>query len=155
MNKQNVRKLLSHLKKQQKSHEAARFNMRYFNLSTRLSSYPAGMLEPPVCNTQACLGGETILALKAGYIPRNGGINIYKKSRLAELDIEEAATELLGLSLEERQKLFFFSEMLYTDDPTGWPEKFEREYKQATTPADRLAVAIRRVEHFLKTNGKE
>lgn len=154
MNIKNVRKLLSHLKRQQKSREAARFNMNYFGMKI-ISNLVEDMLEAPVCHTQACLAGEAVLSLKAGYIQRGGGIEIYRKSSLRDLDIEDAATKLLGLSAKEKNNLFFFPNMLSNEGNGGWPSKFVEEYKDAQTPADRLAVAIRRVEHFIETKGKE
>lgn len=151
MNIKNVRKLLSHLKKQQKTEQAARFNMRYFGASC--TDGLNDILQQPVCNTQACLAGETVLALHAGYIKPNGGINIYKKSPYRLYDIEDVAVKLLDLTDDERERLFFFRSM--TGGANGWPKRFEDKYRNATTPVERLAVAISRVEHFIKTKGRQ
>jgi len=160
MNKQNFKKLISHLKKQQKSIEAARFNMRFFGV--RIDGIMAEekkneILEMPVCNTQACLAGEATLSLKMGYITKIGGISLYSKLRKKGLTIEDAAIKFLGLTVPESERLFYFRTMGVPGSlrTYGWPEQFEHRYHQATTPADRLQVAIDRVEHFIKTNGEE
>jgi hypothetical protein len=50
--------------------------------------------------------------------------------------------------------LFFLRRMGYSTGH-GWPLKFEKQYDDAKTPQGRLYVAIRRVEHFIKTKGRE
>jgi hypothetical protein len=155
MNKPALRKLVRHLIRQQKSEEAARFNMRYFGIGIEVYGMPRkDMLEVPVCNTQACLAGEAVLSLNGGFLRRTGGIDVYKKFRIKGFDIEDTATKLLDLTREESRRLFFFTSMNGAERK-GWPEQFEKEYNLATTPADRIEVAIRRVAHFINTDGLE
>ena len=64
--------------------------------------------------------------------------------------VERAAKEL-GLGFELSQdtnagRLFFDNE---------WPEKFQAALAEAKTPLQRAEVAVKRIEHFIKTNGKE
>jgi len=150
MNKPAARKLLRHLMKQQLSPSAARFNMRYWG--NPRSEVTVEVLEEPICNTQACMAGETVLALGGGYLVKGiGGINLYREFRIKELDIEDTAAKLLDLTEEEQSRLFYFKSMGYE---RGWPKRYETSYKAATTASARLAVAIRRLEHFIVTNGK-
>lgn len=152
MNRAAVEKLLEHLKEQQKTKAAARFNMKFFGVSSN-NSMIEEMLEVPECNTQACLAGETILANNLGYIPKEGGI-LLNNGQAYGHDIEWAATVALDLSDAEADRLFFFRE--WTDNERdGWPEQFEDAYRLAYTPANRLQVAIDRVQHFLDTEGWE
>lgn len=153
MNKPAVEKLLEHLKEQQKTSAAARFNMKFFGISVLeradLAFHVEGMLEEPVCHTQSCLAGEALLANGVAYIPKTGGIAIHDTS-LYGADIENAAVHVLGLSYGESQNLFFFKK--WTDDGIGgWPEDFEEAYMRVATPAQRLQVAIDRVQFFLDT----
>jgi len=154
MNKPALRKLVRHLIKQRKSAEAARFNMKYFGIEV-VGHYPReGMLEIPACHTQACLAGEAVLTLNGGFLKRQGGIELYKKFRIKGFDIEDTATKLLDLTHEEKRRLFFFMSM-NGSGMKGWPDQFETEYNLAMTPADRIGVAIRRVAHFINTDGLE
>lgn len=151
MNRPAVEKLLEHLKEQQKTKAAARFNMKFFGVP--VSYADEGVLEEPECHTQACLAGEGVLANGAGYIQKTGGIMLNDESRYGR-DIERAAQDVLGLSSYESDRLFFFKR--WTDDEeNGWPDGFEDAYEEATTPTARLQVAIDRVQHFLDTDGKE
>jgi hypothetical protein len=159
MNKPAARKLLSHLIKQQKSINAARFNMHYFGVGIGDRYTWPGMLQHPVCNTQACLAGEAVLASRRGFLKKHGGIEIYKKYRSGG-DIVDVAQKLLGLTREEHRKLFYFTDMLFrfTDmlfREEGWPLEFQEQYEAAKTPAERLEVAIRRLRHFIDTDGTD
>jgi hypothetical protein len=168
MNKPALRKLLRHLIKQQKSVNAARFNMNYFGVGVRDGSNMEGMLERPICKTQACLAGEAVLSSHHGFLERRGGIKIYKKYNHYNgytdiignhyngyTDIIGNARELLGLTKEEQNRLFFFQSMLCYSFEKGWPTEFQKQYEAAKTPAARLEVAIRRLRHFIDTDGTD
>jgi hypothetical protein len=146
MNIKNLNKLLAHLKRQKKSKYVNRFNMAHWG--ERWYSGMRSALRYPVCRTQACLAGETILALKLGKIHPNGGIDLL--DRYSSI-LFEASNEL-GLTTEQRDRLFYLPNW---NNGVGWPQKFVEQYNKAKTPAGRLAVAIRRVEHFIKTEGAE
>lgn len=152
MNIKNVKKLLAHLVKQQKSRKAARFNMRYWgNQCTGKDNGLTEVLRTPVCKTQACLAGETILALGAGKVRSDGGIDVFGCSGSLTI-IQPTAVKLLNLTDDERKRLFHFRSWGLVD---GWPDKFENAYNKAKTPVKRLGVAIQRLRHFIKTNGAE
>lgn len=157
MKTKNVKLLISRLEAQLDSPEAARFNMRYFGNVFNLGMVnllQAVKENPPACYTQACLAGETVLALKTGRLLESGGIAL--PNGRGGWAIEAQAAEDLGLTPKQRKRLFFFVSMNSDDDePLGWPAKFEEAYRAAKTPQGRLYVAIRRVEHFLATKGRE
>lgn len=155
-----LKQLIEHLEKQLDSPAASRFNMEYFGNSINYAQ--AEMIEKPVCGTQACLAGETVLTTGAGFLRpfvngAGGGIEL--KSGLNFLgDIEEQATRDLGLTYTQQKNLFYLNDMLREEESSlgmGWPEKFGKAYKDARTPQGRLYVAIRRIEHFIKTKGRE
>lgn len=150
----NVQTVIRHLKRQLNTPEVARFNMQYWGSSIKNAFFKVEeLLEIPVCNTQACLAGETVLALGAATLDReNGGLDLVEEFKFR--DIENAAADLLGLTGEEKKRLFWLKGWSrYT--MYGWPDQFEQEYKEAKTPRARLEVAIRRLEFFLKTNGTD
>lgn len=153
MKTKNLQLLLTRLENQLDSPEAARFNMNHFG--TRATAYTAGVLEkfPPVCKTQACLGGETVLATGSGRILEGGGIEIDQAGYSSAEAIKDRAQKDLGLTNVQALRLFFFKR--WTASNNGWPEKFQQMYENAKTPQGRLYAAIRRVEHFIATKGRE
>lgn len=109
------------------------------------------MLERPDCNTQACYAGEAILVLGSGFIAREGGIVLSDETRATGYAFEDEAARLLGLTEDQAVRLFYVTA---APDP-GWPNAYVTAYYEAKTPADRLDVAIERLEHFLLTDGAE
>jgi hypothetical protein len=103
------------------------------------------MLERPECNTQACYAGEAILVLGRGFIAPEGGIVMNDETRATGYVLEDEAARLLGLTEAQAARLFYVT----ADSDPGWPFAYETAYHQAKTPADRLDVAINRLEHFL------
>ena len=151
MNRTNVERLLVHLRELRNSQEASRFNMVHYGTQVLPDSWPDKMLERPDCNTQACYAGETILVFGSGFIAPEGGIVLNDESRPTGYMLEDEAARLLGLTEDQAVRLFYVTS---GPDP-GWPFAFETAYYQARTPADRLDVAIDRLEHFLMTDGAE
>jgi len=153
MNIPNLQKLLKHLQKQQNSRRAARFNMKYWGDAHCASM--SGVLKKPVCKTQACLAGETVLALGAAEISAHGGLVLFSNPFGS---IEKEAAQLLELDDLQRTKLFKFKTWtcsIFSSSGNGWPVKFETAYEKAKTPSKRLGVAIQRLKHFIKTDGTE
>lgn len=154
MNIPNLKKLVAHLTKQRNSRQAARFNMSFWGDPFIMGMQ--GALQKPICGTQACLAGETVLAFKKATIdPKNGGL-IFPSSPcsggyLAEL----LAQEILDLDREQKNRLFKFKSWRSESEDCGWPANFETAYGEAETPKKRLDVAIARVKHFIATNGAE
>lgn len=87
----------------------------------------------PSCGTAACIAGWTCILSK-------------KRTSL------RVAADLLGI------KGSFFecsSETARLFDAGEWPEPFGRNYQGAKTPRARVKIAVARIEHFIKTKGKE
>ncbi len=160
INYKNLRLLVSRLEEQLDSPTAARFNMRHFG-----SAFIPGMTGHlpetyPICKTQACLAGETVLATGRGQIAEQGGIVLNSEiGNLGTYKIAQVAQEDLGLNNDQARRLFFFKGWYNwinrKNTTTGWPTKFEEMYNQAKTPQGRLYVAIQRVNHFIKTKGRQ
>ena len=154
MNKAKLKRLQLHLEQQLDSPEAARFNMSTFG-----QKYNPGIMGTlqnfvPVCGTQACLAGEAVIALNLGEIYPEGGISLLSRptARAYGGEIESAAIKELKLTLEESERLFYFKGWR-TRKHRGWPKKFQTMYANAQTPQGRLYAAIRRLEHFIQTDG--
>jgi hypothetical protein len=152
MNIKNLKLLVKRLEEQLDSTEAARFNMKNFG-EQYYPAYP-GALQAPVCNTQACLAGEAALMSGQAIIGPNGGFLYLGGGPMLGAYIEDEAVKFLKLNVAQKDKLFYTK----SDQPcikTGWPKKFDAAYAAAKTPQGRLYVAIRRVEHFIKTKGRQ
>lgn len=54
--------------------------------------------------------------------------------------------EILGLPNFASRRLFHLE---------NWPTEFYARYRNAQTPADRAAIAVERISHFIATEGKE
>jgi hypothetical protein len=142
-----------------------RFDMAHFGAIYELIT-PLPNSIKPVCNTAACLAGQTVLVFGTGVLNDDGGIDIIQKLELPSgwddsrnNQILAQATKDLGLTANQRDRLFFFKgwynvgteETVYT----GWPEQFRSQHDKAKTQQGRILAAIRRVEHFIKTQGRE
>ena len=88
----------------------------------------------PNCGTAACIAGWTV-ALSDGVKPCDIDRND---------DISTRARKLIGT--ETATRLFF---------TPCWPEKFADRWVGAKTFKGRARVAADRIEHFIKTKGKE
>jgi hypothetical protein len=91
----------------------------------------------PACGTVGCIGGW-VCALTG----------TTKRSR-QKFSFERAMKQL-GLTSAQAGRLF-----AYTWASGGWPERFKDAYRAATTPRQRVKVAVARIEHFIKTKGAE
>jgi len=147
----NLKLLVKRLEDLLDSPTAAQFNMQYFGTAYR--STMQDVLVPPICGTQACLAGETVIATGTGRLLDEGGIQIIGGG--FGWDIARQAQEDLSLTKHQANRLFFFNRMLQREEGPGWPLQFQEAYENAKTPQGRLYVAIRRVEHFIKTRGEE
>lgn len=85
------------------------------------------------CGTAACIAGWTCVLAKT---------NLEKKTPQNLLD---EAERLLGLTVLEAELLF---------QPTAWPNKFHAGQVD-DGKAKTAKVAAARIEHFIKTKGKE
>lgn len=69
--------------------------------------------------------------------------------------IPETARQILDLNVGESQRLFFLPSAHHMRMVQKWPAKFDAQYQKAKTPLGRVRVAIRRIDHFIKTKGAE
>lgn len=111
---------------------------RYDQNLWRIEVDPATNPERPPCGTMACIGGwATALSGK-------------ERDSYLGWDV---AMRLLGLTREQADRLFDTVEK--GTDLNKWPKKFVTAYLKAKTPRDRARVAVRRIDHFIKTKGAE
>lgn len=96
---------------------------------------PSGKDSPP-CGTVGCIAGWACLLSGASADEATWG----------------KGQDLLGLDFDESFRLFDFPAG-GTDD--GWPKEFNEQYIKAKTRSAKVNVAVARIEHFIKTKGKE
>jgi hypothetical protein len=110
---------------------------------------PLAENDPP-CGTAACIAGYAVILTKAK--PKSWKAGPWKKAvdyvveEFGDEWIGNVAEEVLDLSRDQADRLF---------DPNRWPVKFYRSYCDASTPEGMAQAAIRRIEHFIKTEGIE
>jgi len=83
------------------------------------------------CGTAACIGGWAMIL--SGENPQGNTL------------IQERAAELIGIQYFRSDRLF---------DASRWPEEFQR-FASAKKAPERAQIAAARIEHFIKTNGRE
>lgn len=116
--------------------ESEGFDMEVFLLKT----------DEVACGTKCCIAGTATLLDN----PRQ-----YLRWLKDESDdkVQFAATHALGLTESQAGRLFFLPG--WNDDYQGWPDKFAKRYNRASTAKGRAKVAADRIDHFIKTRGKE
>jgi hypothetical protein len=106
------------------------------------------VLQTPPCGTVCCLAG-------AAYILHN---NIEKTLCGDDKywgDVRCNAIEALNITEKQADRLFLIKTQHSSDTDDYWPERYAEAYDKAKTPRQRVRVAIRRIEHFIKTKGKK
>jgi hypothetical protein len=105
----------------------------------------------PPCGTVGCIAGWSCLLTG---MPR--------KKSWSPTRYWEHGQKLLGLTKEEGKRLFntpsdaVFEHERYGEDITMyWPLRFAKRYENAKTPRGRASATVARIEHFIKTKGKE
>jgi hypothetical protein len=113
------------------------------------------------CGTACCIGGHA--AVEAGYItlrstPRPGLPSVMYDMTpagvLAASGLHYASgangfgayAEALDLLPSEANRLFFVE---------NWPKSLRASFEQATSTAARATIAGRRIDHFMRTEGRE
>jgi hypothetical protein len=76
-------------------------------------------------------------------------------NRNAVGSVSEIAQNILGLTEEQADRLFFLPIAHEHHEQYSWPAKFEQRYNAATTLEAKAKVAVERIEHFIKTKGRE
>ncbi len=94
------------------------------------------------CGTAACIGGWAIhLHWRKLEVEKT-----YQAAKGKPETIYEIAKWILRLSRTQADKLF---------DGHMWPDDYQGDYEDSKTPEEQAAVAIRRIDHFIKTKGEE
>lgn len=93
------------------------------------------------CDTAACIGGWAIALDKNFKLAKAGVLDAQSRRPTSE-----RAAQALGLRRAIAERLFYVDE---------WPSPFREQYDDALGRAGRARVAARRIEHFIKTKGKE
>jgi hypothetical protein len=62
------------------------------------------------------------------------------------IDAGRSSEPVFGINSVQRSKLFW---------TIGWPAQFSAPYRRATSAESKAAIAIARIEHFVKTKGAE
>jgi hypothetical protein len=88
------------------------------------------------CGTAACIAGWAIV-LAEGTSPKQASYT-YNINQI----VVSAQTEL-ELSMDQARRLFYFA---------GWPARYKRNREEGTAKFARQA--IRRIDYFIKTNGR-
>mgnify|MGYP001601442776 CR=1 FL=1 len=109
--------------------------------------YGKGETMPP-CGTTACIAGFATILHKGmpDYVNKDFKARAWYLLDYAPVNYEGYAMDALQLGSEQAERLFYVS---------SWPEKFLAAWEQASTPLRRAEVAVARIEHFIKTKGKE
>lgn len=91
------------------------------------------------CGTAACIGGwAQHLTLKSKTL---------QQSKLKHvINVIPSPYELLAVTQSQGERLFVDS---------AWPKKFRYGYRSATEPKERAEIAAKRIDHFIKTKGRE
>ena len=86
------------------------------------------------CGTAACIAGWAVI-LSSKRTPKDSDT------------VLDRAIKILGITEYQSDSLFLRS--------LGWPQKFSQAYLAAKTPSGKARVAVRRIDHFIKTKGAE
>lgn len=98
----------------------------------------------PSCGTVGCL---------AGMACHMEGYDIHSMSFT---QIPRQACEILGLDMDQEVRLFYLDSLqILRFGGKNWPSKFDIAYFQAKTLKGRARVAVRRINHLIKTKGAE
>ena len=109
----------------------------------------------PPCGTVACIAGWTAVLTKK-QLPAQDDVDGWRELLC---NAWEKATQKLGLSQEESQRLFaeprFYGNKNYDYGENTWPTRFAVRYLKAERSETRARVTAERIEHFIATNGAE
>lgn len=133
MNKELLNKISEHILE-----EPRRLNMNYLFRNVNPISKDA-----PPCGTVGCIAGWACVL---------SGVDVE-----LTIDLWSKARSLLGLSMEESERLFTEPDIaIYSSGEQGcWPMSLAEEYEDAETPKERAEVTVRRIKLFSDTNGEE
>lgn len=136
--------------------EPRRIDMRQFGTVfdlTRQTRSETGLPLPP-CGTTACIAGTiAILEGKTDPVAAKRHLKLFGGPYFFGGAARSAAESLLRITYEQAERLFYFK--AWRTNRNGWPDKYATAYDTAKTPAGRARVTVRRIDHFIKTNGAE
>jgi len=97
------------------------------------------------CGSECCLAGHAVILSGHAEISNDSceGVMV-RLSYGKEVHIQDFAAEELELTEDQSCKLF-----------DVWPREFREAYDGALTDKGRARVAVRRIDHFIKTKGAE
>lgn len=124
---------------------------RLRKLARYVMAHPSKYDQYSYCGTQACLAGHGCIL--AG-TPVEKIISKDGTKLLADSTIFRRAKKFFELTQKEAWKLFG-PPCSFSSDGTEWPLSFSKRYKSVKTPRAQARVARDRIEHFIKTKGKE
>ena len=113
--------------------EPKQFDMSWWFLAGRAP----GII--PNCGTAACIAGWGIA------IDRKISHEMARRMA-ANHNVSHEASKAFGLHDRQADCLFSVSR---------WPERFRKQYKKRVSPLAKAKVAVARIEHFIKTEGRE
>ncbi len=127
--------------------EPRRFNMMIFGEKLNKRTIEALGKQAPPRGTVACIAGHVDWMTHPRLFAASVAIDRFHRDD----SIEKRAAKELGLGFDPSQDTN--ADRLFFDDE--WPKKFQAAFSKAKTPLQRAKVAVKRIEHFIKTNGKE
>lgn len=111
---------------------------RQFNMNRFFYSNPNSNI--PNCGTSACIAGHTIAVYNNVNLKEaREKLNDRNENNLYD-SCEDLAIKLLDLTEEQADRLFFFNK---------WPLQFQKNHP------NNVEQACARIDHFIKTEGKE
>ena len=126
--------------------EPRRFDMMTFGRKLNKRTIEALGKQAPPCGTVACIAGHVDWMAHPRLFAASVALGDYDDS------IVERAAKELGLNRFELSQDTYAGRLFFDNE---WPEKFQAALAEAKTPLQRAEVAVKRIEHFIKTNGKE
>ena len=103
------------------------------------------------CGTAACLAGHAAAYQRSTETDLERRLNCVASVCLR---VFPEGKRFLGLTTAQAQRLFFMREHHFSID-RRWPLEFDEAYHRARSDKGRAKVAARRIDHFIKTKGKE
>lgn len=98
--------------------------------------------EPSHCGTACCILGWGIVLQDVEKRKPKEFLTLFEEYGLSQFN----TANVFGIPLIRGAKLIWSDE---------WPEPFRTQFKEAKTDAQYARIAVRRINHFIKTKGKE
>lgn len=113
-----------------------------------IAKYPEKYEQGEWCGTRCCIAGHAIVisgAFRRHEISHPAD-NLYLLflERLDRPTFMSSGAKILGLTQVQAHRLFAY-----------WPKRFSYEMDSASSMAARSRVAVKRINHFIKTRGAE